>query len=186
MIRAPEIVGVFGIEAGDDGVAGYDVQQGKEPGVVNKAVFRWHDGAGHSVFLRRSRRLPQQGEVGLLRRANGAIQVPDGSDLVDIGGVLRAGQGGRRAGPELRRAAHRERNEHGHLREHRGQRAVGIRGCRRRTPHSGGAATQVARKRRGETVCASPGQNFVGDVLAPGATSCDGNAVATVAGNLRQ
>src|SRR3989442_16025216 len=101
MKGTPEVVRIFGIEAGDDRVAGYDVQQREEPGIVNEAVFRRDDRTNHAILLGGSSRLPEQGELGLLGSANGAVEPANGFDLVNVGRVLRAREGGRRAGPEL-------------------------------------------------------------------------------------
>src|SRR5262249_59140173 len=54
---------------------------------------------------------PQQAHLGLVGGADGAVLAPQRLDLVEIGRVLRAGQGGGRAGAELGGALHRERRD---------------------------------------------------------------------------
>src|SRR5262249_47672443 len=85
-------------------------------------------------------------------------------DLVEVGGVLRAGQGRGRSGAELGAALHRERGDEGDV--HVGGRAEVRRG---RLPLAGVGVRRRVGHDRGGAVAGAQGQDRRGALLAEGA-----------------
>src|SRR5207245_48585 len=65
MIGAPEVVGEFGVEPGNERVARGNVQQREQPSVVHQAVGGRHSRAGDALFINQTRGPPKQGGGGV-------------------------------------------------------------------------------------------------------------------------
>ena len=100
--RAPEIVGVLGVEDRDQAVVHRHRGQREQARVVGDvAAGRARNRARHRPVDGRGRRLPELRHRGLLRRALGAAPRPDRLDLVVVARPGLAGESGRGARAEV-------------------------------------------------------------------------------------
>ncbi len=105
--RAPEIVGVLGVEDRDQAVVhGHRGQREQACVVGHVAAGGAGDRAGDRPVDGRGRRFPEPRHRGLLRRALGAVPRPDRLDLVVVARPGVTGESGRRARAEVIAAGH--------------------------------------------------------------------------------
>ena len=122
--RTPEVVGVLGVEHGDQPIVhghGRHRQQARVVGHVAPRCVR--DRAHHRPVDDRRRRFPELRDRGLLRRALGAVLPAERLDLGVVALPGLTGQAGRRTRAELVGAGHHPRLALApvrHGREHRG------------------------------------------------------------------
>ena len=108
----PEIVGIFAVEHGDEGIAGRHRRQRIEPRAVDEVhVLGRGDLANDRVIGPRSREEPEAPDRGLLGAALGAVEAAIFADFVEVTGPDIRGERRRRRGPELRGRAHHPRRD---------------------------------------------------------------------------
>ena len=113
--RPPEAVVVLRVPGADVAVRQGQVQQAEQPRALPEVEpLRVRDRPGDAVPRQRRALDPEQGDLGLVGRAvagSGDVVAAEALDLVDVRGVLAAGQRVRRAGTELRAVLQHEGRE---------------------------------------------------------------------------
>jgi hypothetical protein len=150
--RAPALVGVLCVGGGDLGVDRGHVEERDEPGAPGRRGVELRERGAQDRRVEGLRRaVPEGGGVRLGPGAHGAVGCTVRADLGQVGPVAGGAERGRRAGPELARAAQHEGP--GHPGAVLGRRGVGRRrglpdaGCgggQREGPVGGGAVEPVA------------------------------------------
>src|SRR6266567_919877 len=118
---------------------------------------------GNSVpEVNRGARIPEPGEESLVGRADQARNAAHGAGLIEVRGVLDAGQRRSTNGSKLGRRGNRPGSHVSELRRGSGQETG-----RSRTPLPDSGSSEEWRRRRRKAVGAPPGPDRVGDRLAP-------------------
>src|SRR5439155_22775694 len=175
----PVVISVLCVPGADPRVGHSDVQEGKQTGVLLERVAlssadvlrdmipmaRWRLGAGAIG--------PELRDLRLVRRARGAGLCAERLDLVVVGSPLRALEGGRSRGTELRVIHHCEGRAISPLRQQ-----IRRKGGWRGYPLARAAALR-RRNRRVGTVPSAPGQ----DLFRDGFSALDAHVLLRAVGN---